>query len=1025
MSNDNRVMQVVIRARDEMSATVGRARGAIEQFNKEIGNGHVLISAATRNIGAMAAAYLGLNKLGGLAKSFINVNSEMEDAKTLLRTLYGEAERAAEVFELLKKNAETMPFDFTEVRDAGITLKRFGMEMEDWLKPAEDLAAFMGGDLRAAAAALGRAYAGGAGAADIFREKGILNVVKDFRKIDDLTKLTLPEFRRAMYETFTQNEMIVGGTDRLAKNWKGMVSNLTDIWGQFQVAVGDSGLFERLGEELREFLTAATKAAESGELERRAAAVSRFFEQAIDHAKKFYVAVVKAFKFLDENKALVKLAVELWAVSKVVHIIVPLVATLSDGVLKTAQGFFTAEGRARGFVESLNAKNIMNFTTVLAASTLAVWEAFKAWKAMREEQDKAAAVAGDTNRLRRHLTERIGRAELLQRDTRGVKGDALRQKLGLTEEELDKARKIYTDMQGLVTLYRKGKETPDQAAERARRETGIILTGGGDAIREMDRISKYIEEEFKKRGEVLIAAPKPKSAAGKEKPKSGEVDFGATPGGKGQADKLLDEVKRLNAREIGERLKHYDALLATAREQGESTVAIERMIAAEKEEILKRTAERYEAWGTAWTKKDEAMSARKRELSAMEAEATLGEFELRRWQAERELKEDEEKYGRKRAARLKYKAAMAKIDEDEEAARRSAERAREDVILSAGSEFDRRRAAAKRYHTENVALYEGDAVAIAAVNRVLAATLEEIDREEKEAKMAAAGAFRKFNLAQLQAMLEDERATQQERYLIQAEINARIAADEVSAADARRMGLRQAMEEFQSSSQVWMDYGRQTAVSLKESFSGIFAATFKGEIRTLGDLWQNLCARMRDNFINALAEMAANKALSKLFGESESDSGGGGIGSALSAIGGLFKKSGGSSGAISALASTIGFAAEGAVFRGALRPIAAFANGGIVSRPTLAVVGEGAGPEAVIPLRGGAVPVRFTGGGQYGGGVTQHVTIQLNAMDAASFNEYLSREGGSTIAQYVQRLAPGAVADDIRSGGQMRALTRR
>jgi len=46
----------------------------------------------------------------------------------------------------------------------------------------------------------------------------------------------------------------------------------------------------------------------------------------------------------------------------------------------------------------------------------------------------------------------------------------------------------------------------------------------------------------------------------------------------------------------------------------------------------------------------------------------------------------------------------------------------------------------------------------------------------------------------------------------------------------------------------------------------------------------------------------------------------------------------------------------------AMRDARFMADGGIVDRPTLAMIGEGAGPEAVIPLKGGAVPVRFEGG---------------------------------------------------------------
>jgi len=53
--------------------------------------------------------------------------------------------------------------------------------------------------------------------------------------------------------------------------------------------------------------------------------------------------------------------------------------------------------------------------------------------------------------------------------------------------------------------------------------------------------------------------------------------------------------------------------------------------------------------------------------------------------------------------------------------------------------------------------------------------------------------------------------------------------------------------------------------------------------------------------------------------------------------------------------------------------ISLFADGGIVNKPTIAMVGE-AGPEAFIPLKNGSVPVSFSGGG---GGGDNEATNQL------------------------------------------------
>lgn len=65
-------------------------------------------------------------------------------------------------------------------------------------------------------------------------------------------------------------------------------------------------------------------------------------------------------------------------------------------------------------------------------------------------------------------------------------------------------------------------------------------------------------------------------------------------------------------------------------------------------------------------------------------------------------------------------------------------------------------------------------------------------------------------------------------------------------------------------------------------------------------------------------------------------------------------------------------AEKGGIFPGGFR---AFAGGGIVSRPTLGLVGEGSRDEAVIPLEGGAVPVILRGNG---GG--RPVVLNVNVM---------------------------------------------
>lgn len=91
--------------------------------------------------------------------------------------------------------------------------------------------------------------------------------------------------------------------------------------------------------------------------------------------------------------------------------------------------------------------------------------------------------------------------------------------------------------------------------------------------------------------------------------------------------------------------------------------------------------------------------------------------------------------------------------------------------------------------------------------------------------------------------------------------------------------------------------------------------------------------------------------------------------------GGFAGASGGIGGFIGGLFGAGGGAAQTAAVSRPTFPTTplAMANGGVVSAPTLAMIGEGAGSEAVIPLRNGAVPVVMEGGG----GGNYNITVNV------------------------------------------------
>lgn len=105
-----------------------------------------------------------------------------------------------------------------------------------------------------------------------------------------------------------------------------------------------------------------------------------------------------------------------------------------------------------------------------------------------------------------------------------------------------------------------------------------------------------------------------------------------------------------------------------------------------------------------------------------------------------------------------------------------------------------------------------------------------------------------------------------------------------------------------------------------------------------------------------------------------------GVGGLFSGLGNLFQPKDGASGSgffsgISDwLSSTFHFADGGIMGPTGPIPLRAYAGGGVANSPQLALFGEGSGPEAFIPLRGGKVPVAMDGAskGHQNPGVTVH-----------------------------------------------------
>ena len=156
-----------------LAARLKRSSAATKRFRIETAGLQRTVGAIRNQILLFTFAF------GGLIAGFrnaIQTSMQFEAVKVRLNSMFGSVERGTKAFNTFNKVAATTPFTLSDVVEAGAALKAFGTNAEEMIKPTADLAAFMGVTATEAAQALGRAFAGGAGAADKLRERGILQL---------------------------------------------------------------------------------------------------------------------------------------------------------------------------------------------------------------------------------------------------------------------------------------------------------------------------------------------------------------------------------------------------------------------------------------------------------------------------------------------------------------------------------------------------------------------------------------------------------------------------------------------------------------------------------------------------------------------------------------------------------------------------------------------------------------------------------------------------------------------------------
>lgn len=273
-------LNIDIIAKDKSKQALSQVQGNLAKTKKSVLN--------LRN------ALIGLG--AGLAlRSVINVGKEVENLQVRFKFLFGSVEEGKVAFDNLSKFAAKVPFSLGDIAAASGNLGVVAKDAKDLTRILEitgNVAAFTGLDFQTTASQIQRAFSGGIAAADIFREKGLRQILG----FEAGAKVSIEETIKAFEKTFGKGGKLGKVTDDLAQTLTGTVSMLQDELFNFQKLIAEQfigTLTDELG-DLKTFLEQ-----NRDEIEEIAVSIGTTLADAILVLGKAFNATREVYQFLD------------------------------------------------------------------------------------------------------------------------------------------------------------------------------------------------------------------------------------------------------------------------------------------------------------------------------------------------------------------------------------------------------------------------------------------------------------------------------------------------------------------------------------------------------------------------------------------------------------------------------------------------------------------------------------------------------------------------------------------------------
>ena len=315
-------------------------------------------------------AFLGLGA-GLVIKNLANTGRELENLQVRLKFLLKDTNEGAKAFDNMVKFASKVPFSLEEIQSgSGIlaTVTDNAKDLQNMLEITGNVAAVTGLDFRTTAEQIQRSFSAGIGAADLFREKGVRNMLGFQAGATVSIEATAKAFQRV----FGRGGRFGKATDDLAQTLGGTLSMLGDKIFAFKKTLLDAGFFSQLKRQfgdLDKFLSD-----NSDSIERIAIGFGVTLAKAVG-------GLVNIFKILKENVDLIITAFKILIAIK----IVAFMSNLGKAIVPVLAGL-------RGLA-ALSGVGL----TLVAASVAATTATFLALNKQIDETIKGLSEAVDKN----------------------------------------------------------------------------------------------------------------------------------------------------------------------------------------------------------------------------------------------------------------------------------------------------------------------------------------------------------------------------------------------------------------------------------------------------------------------------------------------------------------------------------------------------------------------------------------------------------------------------------------------------